>query len=120
MYTFIENYSRKNYTGEDGIDCIIQFIMDQLNTQIGTRPYYPDYGTNFTKYRFLPATIENARMLHTDVYSAITNMNGITIKNSDFSLEPESRKVNLSFTLIVNKNSVTLRMSYSDGLFTMN
>ena len=118
MYTFIEDYSRKSYTGESGVDCIVQFIMDQLNTQIGTRPYYPDYGTNFIKYRFLPATIENARMLHADVYSAITNMSNITIRNSDFSLEPESRKVNLSFTLIVNKEPVTLRMSYSDGVFT--
>lgn len=118
MYTFIENYSRTSYTGETGVNCIVQFIMDQLNTQIGTRPYYPDYGTNFQRYKFLPATIENARMLHADVYSTITNMSNITIKNSDFSLESETRKVNLSFTLIVEREPVVLRLSYSDGVFT--
>ena len=117
MYTFIENYSKKGYVGESKVGCVMQFIMDQLNTQIGTRPYYPDYGTNFTKYRFLPLTIENARLLHTDVYSAITNMQNISIKSSDFSLDTESRRVNLSFNIVVNKEAVSFKMAYSDGVF---
>lgn len=52
MKTFAGEYSGNNFTFSDDAAAIRMQLISILNTPLGSRYYYPDYGSRINEYRF--------------------------------------------------------------------
>lgn len=117
MYTFVESYSRPNYYYKEGVPALREYILDILNTDRGTRPYYPDYGLLLDKYKFSLFTPALAQSIHSDVYFVISAMDNITISKTGYKIDYQNKKLDMSFELLLGQEPIGLHLTYTDGGF---
>ena len=117
MFTFTESYYGTGYYYTSGVLALKQYILDMLNTDRGTRPYYPDYGCLVEKYKYSLLNLQTAQQIHSDVYYQIASIDNIRIVNTNYRLKIADKKVELYFDLVLGKEPIGLHITYSDGGF---
>lgn len=115
MFTFIEKFSTYTYSYTEGTDAFKEYIMDILNTERGSRPYYPDYGSLLAKYKYSLLTVQTAQEIHSDVYFVISSIDNVTIIRTRYKLDSANRRVELYYDLVLGQEPIGLHLTYSDG-----
>lgn len=115
MYTFTAAYSGTAYRGTSGVAALYHYVLDQVNTPLGSRPYYPDYGSRIHEYRHLPLTATLARVVHTEVYVLLTQQPGVTVLSTSYQLVPEHRALHLQYTILYAGETVLAQYLYAGG-----
>ena len=117
MYTFIESYNTSNFCYTTGVSALREYILDILNTDRGTRPYYPDYGLLMEKYKFSLFTPALAQSIHADVYFVISSIDNISIRDSGYRIDYKNKRLDMSFSLMIGQEPIGVHLTYSDGGF---
>lgn len=117
MFTFIESFYNTDFHYTSGVAALKQYILDMLNTDRGTRPYYPDYGCLVEKYKYSLLNLQTAQNIHSDVYYQIASMSNIQIINTNYKLKIAEKKVELYFDLLLGQEPIGIHLTYSDGGF---
>ena len=117
MWTFQEGYSKHSYMYTQGVDALRAYILDMLNTDRGSRPYYPDYGFLLEKYKYTLLTLPLAQQIHSEVYFSISSLDGITIIRTNYKLRQEGKKLDMFFDLLLGQEPIGLHLTYNNGGF---
>lgn len=115
MSSYIENYSKNNYCFETTSSSFYQSVMDQLNTPLGSRAYYPDYGSKLYLYKFLPLDINTAKVIHAEIYILLSSYEGVDILSTDYKLLVEQKTLRTFFDLNVTGDFFTISFNYATG-----
>lgn len=113
--TFAEHYGARNFTYDTGADAVREFLAYVLNTPKGTRPYYPLFGSYLGRYKYAPLNQTTIREVHAEIRSCINSIDGISVVNSEYSVDARTRSLSFRFFLVVDGNRMSVSMSYSDG-----
>lgn len=117
MFTFTESFIGTQFFYTSGVSALKEYILDMLNTDRGTRPYYPDYGCLVEKYKYSLLNLQTAQRIHSEVYFLIASMDNIRIINTNYRLKIKEKKVELYFDLVLGQEPIGLHLTYSDGGF---
>lgn len=115
MYTFVEAYGTTNFTYTSGVRAFKQYLLDQLNTDKGSRPYYPDYGSLLSRYKYSLLTVQTASLIHADVYFILSNMDNVTVLSTTFKINTPMKKLEMYFDIMLGQEPIGLHLSYVDG-----
>ena len=114
MRTFTGNYSNKSFQYSGDNEALRAQLISILNTPIGTRFYYPSYGSHLNEYRFNVLNHYSINMIAQEIKNAIALIDGITLSAISYSISGN----NLYFTIDLNKTSNIIRFTISvvDGV----
>lgn len=117
MFTFIEEYSDTAYTYTQGVPALKEYILDILNTERGTRPYYPDYGLLLEKFKYTLLTPATAQRIHSEVYYVIESIENITILATNYTIDYSAKKLSMYFDVAYGQEPIGLHLTYTNGGF---
>lgn len=117
MFTFTESFYNQSFQYTSGVQALKEYILDILNTDRGSRPYYPDYGMLLDKYKYSLLTPYTAQQIHAEVFYIISSLDGISIRSTAYRIDKSGRSMNMIFNLIVKQEPIGLHLDYSDGSF---
>lgn len=117
MFSFTESFYRTSFVYKNGVPALKEYILDILNTDRGSRPYYPDYGLLLEKFKYLPLTLPTAQRIHSEVYFVINSIDNIRITNTNYRLNNKEKKLELYYDLLQGQEPIGLHLTYSEGGF---
>lgn len=97
----------------DGVEEIKQSIRLILNTSLGERIYYPDFGCNLNDYMF--EELDNSlgyNLLDVCLQSIKKYEKRISVYHSRFELEPNQGLIRFYFDFAINQSSVRETLQY--------
>lgn len=117
MFTFTESFYKTSFYYKQGVPALKEYILDILNTDRGTRPYYPDYGLLLEKFKYMLMDLPTAQKIHSEVYFVINSIDNLRIVNTNYKLKQKQKKLELYFDLVYGQEPIGLHLTYSDGGF---
>lgn len=114
MRTFFGDYKNKNFVYSNKNDAIRAQLISILNTQKGSRFYYPNYGSDLNQYRFGIINYFTIQMIGQCVKDAISLLDGVSIINIRYSVEKDHLKFYID--LNCNSDNVTVHLSIANGV----
>ncbi len=117
MYTFTESFFKPSFYYNEGVPAFREYILDILNTDRGTRPYYPDYGLLIERYKYALFTPTLAQRIHSDVYFVIASIDNITITQTSYRMDLAEKRLEMYFEIVLGQEPIGLHLTYSDGGF---
>lgn len=115
MFTFVESFGSTNYTYLSSVRAFKQYLLDQLNTDKGSRPYYPDYGSRLSRYKYSLLNRQTASLIHADVYFILSSMDNVTIVSTTFKLIVPEKRLEMRFDILLGQEPIGLHLSYANG-----
>ena len=117
MFTFNEIYRNPSYIYTEGVRAFKQYLLDQLNTERGSRPYYPDYGNLIEKYKHSLLTLQLAQRIHSDVYFVLTSMENVSVTSTNYHMKQREKRIELYYDIVLGQEPIGLHLTYSEGVF---
>lgn len=115
MITFNESFYKTSFIYTSGVSAFKEYLLDILNTDNGSRPYYPDYGLLVDKYKYTLLTPALAQQIHADIYFIISSMESCTIFATNYKIK--NKKLELYYDIQLGQEPIGLHLTYSDGSF---
>lgn len=114
MKTFIGKYFNNNFVLSSDSDVIKSELISILNTPIGSRFYYPSYGSRLNEFRFSIINYFTINLIGQEIKNAINLIDGVTLSSIDYYVENNK----LYFNIVLNKlsNKVKVNLSVVDGV----
>lgn len=114
MKTFSGKFLGKNFVYSDDNEAIRMQLVSILNTPVGSRFYYPSYGSRLNEFRFSVLNYFTVNMISEEIKSAVNLINGVTLAGISYYIKDN----NLYFVVDLNRNSEKVRVSLSvkDGV----
>lgn len=114
MKTFTGKYANKSFQYSTDNEAFRAQLISILNTPVGSRFYYPDYGSNLNDFRFSILNHFSINMIAQEVKRAITLIDGVELKAISYSISGN----NLYFTVDLEKLSSVTRvaLTITDGV----
>ena len=117
MFTFTESFYKNSFYYKDSVSALKEYILDILNTEKGSRPYYPDYGLLVEKYKYALFTPSLAQTIHADVYFVINSIDGLRISRTNYRMNLADKRLELYYEVILGQEPIGLHLTYDDGGF---
>lgn len=114
MKTFFGEYNNKNYVYSDDSAVLKSQLISILNTPIGTRFYYPEYGSNLYKYKFGVINYFTVNMIGQEIKNAISMMTGVSLSSITYNINGTTLLFNIS--LKKTSNIFRLNIKVEDGV----
>lgn len=114
MKTFVGEYRNGNYVLSGDDEVLRAQLISILNTEKGTRFYYPSYGSNLRDFRFSVLNYFTINMIGQEVKSAIDLLNGVKLSSIDYQIDGNSIKFNISLTRMSTR--LNINISVADGV----
>ena len=114
MKTFSGKFLGKNFVYSDDNEAIRMQLVSILNTPVGSRFYYPSYGSRLNEFRFSVLNYFTVNMIGEEIKSAVNLINGVSLAGISYYITDN----NLYFVVDLNRNSEKVRVSLSvkDGV----
>lgn len=114
MKTFIGKYSNGNFVYSGDNDAIRAQLISILNTPIGSRFYYPSYGSRLNEFRFSILNYYTINMIGQEIKNAIALMNGISLVKISYYVDNNKLHFNVELSRMSEK--IKLNLSIVDGV----
>lgn len=114
MQTFIGEYQNGNFTMSSDAIALKAQLVSILNTPIGTRFYYPSFGSNLSQLRFSVLNYYTINIITQAIKDAVELINGVRLLSLVYTIKNNS----LLFTVNLDKLSTkySINISVSDGV----
>lgn len=114
MESFTGAYERNNFVLSSDEKVLKAELISILNTPVGSRYYYPSYGSNLSSFKFSVLNYFTINIIGQEVKSAVDLLDGVTLSGISYYISNNK----LYFTLDLNKNSNNYKvtLSVSDGV----
>ena len=116
LRTFSEKYHNRNFVWDTGSDAVREYLAYILNTPKGTRPYYPNFGSNLHKFKYAPLNQVTLREIHAEIRNCINAIDGMILQTSEYTVDVKSRSIYFKFYMLVDKDLMTVSLKYSGGV----
>lgn len=114
MQTFTGQYSGRNFVYSDDLEAIRLQLVSILNTPIGSRFYYPSYGSNLRSYRFSVLNYFTINMLSQEIKNAVDFIDGVTLAGIGYYIKDNT--INFEITLNRLSENVKVNIAVTDGV----
>lgn len=119
MRTFMENFDNVvSYAWDKRVSAVRDFLLVVLNTPRGSRPYYPEFGCDIEKYKYMPLNTNVINMIHHEIRKSIDSISGLTLRSSSYRVLSKERTLLFQFVLLMKSETVTVKLSYKEGVIT--
>lgn len=118
MITFTESFYSSAFYYKDKVEAFREYILDIINTEKGTRPYYPDYGLLLESFKYSILTLSLAQRIHSEVYFVLSSIEGVRIVSTNYKMNHKERKLELYYDLVLGQEPIGLHLSYNNGAFS--
>ena len=114
MKTFMGKYSNGNFVLSDDNDVLKAELISILNTPLGSRFYYPSYGSHLREFRFSIINYFTINMIGQEIKNAVNLMDGVSLSSIDYYVSNNK----LYFNVILNRLSEKIKVNLSvvDGV----
>ena len=114
MTTFNGKYSGRNFIYSDENEALRMQLVSILNTPMGSRFYYPSYGSHLNEYRFSVLNYFTINMIGQEIKNAISLLSGITLSSMSYYITDNVIHFNIELNKMSNK--VSINLSVVDGV----
>lgn len=114
MKTFAGKYVGKNFVYSDDNEAIRMQLISILNTPVGSRYYYPSYGSHLNEYRFSVLNYFTINMIGQEIKNAIALLNGITLSSIGYYIKDNKLYFNIELNRL--SNNIKISLSVVDGV----
>lgn len=115
MESFTGEYKHNGFVLSGDADVLKAELVSILNTPIGSRFYYPTYGSNLNQLRFSILNYFTINMIGQEVKSAIDLLDGVTLNSISYYVS-SNNKVSFVLDLSRNSDNYKVSLSVSDGV----
>lgn len=114
MLTFAGKYSNGNYIYSGDNDSLKMQLISILNTPLGSRFYYPSYGSRLNEFRFSIYNYFSVNMIAQEVKNAVELLDGVSLSGISYYIEDNI----LYFDIELSRMSETIKLNISvtDGV----
>lgn len=114
MQTFSGKYYGRNFVYSSDTEAIRMQLVSILNTPMGSRFYYPSYGSHLNEYRFSILNYFTINMIGQEIKNAVALIDGVTLSNIGYYIKSNT----IYFIIELNKMSekVKVNISVKDGV----
>lgn len=114
MKTFTGKYTNKNFQYSSDNEVLRAQLISILNTPIGSRFYYPSYGSKLSEYKFTILNHFSINMISQEIKNAVDLIDGVTLSAISYNVIDNS----IYFTVDLEKLSNTIKvvLSVTDGV----
>lgn len=114
MKTFTGQYSNGNFVYSNDTEAIRAQLISILNTPLGSRFYYPSYGSRLNDYRFDVINYFTINMIAQEIKNAILLLDGVTLSNIEYHVYNDRLYFDIELTRLSEK--ISLNLSVTDGV----
>lgn len=114
MKTFIGKYSNGNFVYSGDVESIRAQLISILNTPLGSRFYYPSYGSRLNEFRFSILNYYTINMIGQEIKNAIALMSGITLVRIGYYVNNNKLYFNIELSRMAE--NIKLNLSVVDGV----
>lgn len=107
MQTFIGEYSDKNYIYSGDNAVLKSQLLSILNTPVGSRFYYPEYGSNLYKYKFSVINYFTVNVIGQEIKNAVDMISDVSLSNITYNVNGTT----LTFNVDLKKTSNIFRVN---------
>lgn len=115
MESFTGEYSHNNFVLSSDNEVLKAELVSILNTPIGSRFYYPTYGSNLNQMRFNILNYFTINMIGQEVKSVIDLLDGVTLNGISYYIS-SNNTVNFVLDLSKYSENYKVSLSVSDGV----
>ena len=114
MKTFFGEYSGGNFVMSGDNEVLRAMLISILNTPIGSRFYYPSYGSRLNELKFSVLNHFTINMIGQEVKNAVGLMDGVSLSSIEYTIDNDT----IHFTIGLNRlsNNITVNLSVADGV----
>ena len=114
MKTFTGKFSNGSYvlSGDDAV--LKSQLVSVLNTPIGSRFYYPSYGSHLNEFRFSVINHFTINMISQEIKSAVDLLDGVSLIGIQYYVKDNKLYFDVGLSRLSNK--YTINLSVSDGI----
>lgn len=114
MRSFAGQYKNNRFIFSNENETLRAKLISILNTPLGSRFYYPSYGSNLNQYRFSILNYFTINMIGQEIKNAISLMGGISLSKISYYVTDNV----LYFNIELNRLSDIIRLNLSvvDGV----
>lgn len=114
MRTFTGTYSNGNYTFSSDSEAIKAQLISILNTPLGSRFYYPSYGSTLNTYNFSVLNYFTINIIGQEVKRVIDLIDGVTLSAINYTIVGNTLQFNIE--LVRMSQNIKIRLSVTDGV----
>lgn len=114
MQTFTGAFNGRNFVLSGDNEAIKSQLVSILNTSIGSRYYYPTYGSHLNEYKFSVLNYFTINIIAQTIKEAVSIMDGISLTNIEYYVE--DNKLYFNVELSRNSNNIKVSLSVVDGV----
>ncbi len=114
MRTFTGKYINENFAYSDDNEAIRAQLISILNTPIGSRFYYPSYGSRLNEFKFSIINYFTINMIGQEIKNAVALMGGISLNKISYDVYDNKLVFNVELKRLSEKISINL--SVVDGV----
>ncbi len=114
MKTFTGSYFNRNFVLSDDNEVLKANLVSILNTPIGSRFYYPSYGSNLSSYKGANINYFTINMIGQEIKSAIDLIDGVELSNFSYYFDDEN-VLRFNITLSKRSQSFIVNLAIKDG-----
>lgn len=115
MKTFTGKYSNGNFVLSNDNEVLRAELVSILNTRLGTRWYYPTYGSSLSDLKFEILNFYTLNLVSQEIKTAVGLIDGVSLSGISYSI---GKNKELVFSIDLVKNSTMFKVSLSvvDGV----
>lgn len=114
MKTFSGKFLGRNFVYSSDNEAIRMQLISILNTPLGSRFYYPSYGSTLNNFRFSVLNYFTINMIGQEIKRAVSLIDGVSLASIGYSVKENT----IYFDIALNRMSeiVKLKLSVTDGV----
>lgn len=114
MKTFSGKFSDKNFIYSDDIESIRMQLVSILNTPVGSRFYYPSYGSHLREYRFAVLNYYTINIIGQEIKNAVDFISGVELTGISYYVVDNVLHFNIELNRL--SNIVKVNLTVVDGV----
>lgn len=114
MKTFVGEYKNGNFSYSGDIDSIRMQLISILNTPLGSRFYFPSYGSKISDYRFNVINYFTINMIGQEIKRVVDLIDGVSLTDIQYNVQDNTIIFDMSLSRL--SDIIKIRVSVSDGV----
>ena len=114
MRTFTGKYENGNYILSGDSEALKAQLISILNTPLGSRFYYPSYGSTLNTYKFNVLNYFTINIIGQEIRRVVGLIDGVTLSSIAYSIRNNTIKFDIELVRVSQK--VKISLSVTDGV----
>ena len=114
MKTFVGDYKNGNFIMSGDESVLKSQLVSILNTPVGSRFYYPSYGSHLSEFRFSIINYFTINLISQEIKSAVDLLDGVVCNSIQYYIKDDTLHFNIYLSR--QSNYYRINLSVTDGV----